>query len=161
MATQRGGGNVARELNPNRGRKRYVGFPFRRCAEHHLGRGSGERSYCWSFLGGRRFVRRLRKLKPVSRDLEPLQPASLLDDAADLEPAAGVNASIERQIEAFALRAGTAHPDRGIGRANHEIPPASSWCIGKVSPEVSTGELADHGDSLIQVARWIEHDGAD
>ena len=63
----------------------------------------------------------------LSPDLAPpvrLQAAPLLNGSAHLHPAARVDARVERQLEILAARTEIRHPDRCVGRPQHEVVPA-------------------------------------
>jgi hypothetical protein len=99
---------------------------------------------------------RLHKRQAPGVGVYPQQAPTLDDASGYLEPAAGVDPRIERQLDVVALilaaRAQVRHPQRGVGRAEHEIVPALRRSIRQVAEQVASGELAGHRDLLVEIA---------
>ena len=81
-------------------------------------------------LGLRLLRRRLRRADGGRLDADERR-APRLHDAGHLEPAPGVDAVVDVEIEAVALRATAGHPDRGVGRLQDEIPAALARTVGR------------------------------
>src|SRR5262249_42938304 len=155
-----GGVKVTGKLDSDGYAHRDVAFILRRSTEDDLWRRRcryryGRRFFARNHRRGRRFG----QLNPFSRDIEPLQASAFVHDPRHFEPARRVDPGIECEIEPLALGAGATHPDRCVSRSDDEIPAAPRGRVRQVAEQVSSAELACHGDLLIEIARWAEHDG--